>query len=580
MVQSKVSRPPSRLTSVAQLDFEPHGPVRESPRDWRDQVIYQLLIDRFDDNKDAPAYDPKTAPRGHDPRQGGVFQGGTLAGITRRLDYIQELGATAVWISPPFKQRQDDPGSYHGYAIQDFLAIDPRFGTLDDLKYLVAEAHRRGMYIILDIVLNHTGDVWGYEGGGGKPYNPDGPYPFGAWHKISKGAELGPDDAVWPIELQDPDAFKRRGQIRDLATCDRGECIDGDFFSLKDLDTSNPKVLDALIRIYKYWIAATDVDAYRIDTVKHIEPGAMTTFCNAIHEYTHRIGKHNFILFGEVIGDDELLHRYIGQNTPLKGSDEHYPRMNAVLDFPLYSVLEEVLKGQKTCGELRARYEKFGHYFRDFAEAGRYYVTFVDNHDQPSRPWRRFLHGADDPRLATLAIGYLLCNMGIPCIYYGTEQAFNGGDGSDVAIRETMFGGQWGAFDTTGVHFFNPDQPIYQAIAGVARIRHAEPALRYGRQYFRDISGNGKDFGCPTTGQSTLAFSRLLDTDEILITLNLDAKPRADWVLVDAILTPPGSKMIDLLNGGDPHPVKAAGEGLAAVQVKLQGHSMAILKKG
>jgi glycosidase len=503
----------TRLTSVEQLDFVPHEEVFPSPVDWRDHVFYQLLIDRFDNNeKGVPPYDPQKAPRGRDPEQGKVFQGGKIKGITRRLDYIQNLGCSAIWITPPFKQRQDDPGSYHGYGIQDFLAIDPRFGTLEDFRELVRQAHQRGMYVILDIVLNHTGDVWTYADDPSPSYNPEGPHPFGQWHKISKGKELGPDDAVWPVELQDPDCFNRRGPIGDIASCSGEECIKGDFHSLKDLNTSNPKTLDVLIKIYKYWIGATNIDGYRIDTVKHVDPPAMAIFCNAMHEYATRIGKKNFLIFGEIPGEDDLLHKYVGGNRPLEQENERYPNFDAVLDFPRYRVLDEVLKKQKPYIELRTRYEGFQHYFRDYSQATNYYITFVDNHDQPDRPGRRFLAGAENPQLAALAIGYLLCNIGIPCIYYGTEQGFDSAGDTDAAVRETMFGGKWGAFDTTGVQFFNPDHPIYKAIAGVAAVRRQEPVLRYGRQYFRETSSNGKDFGWGPEIKEILAFSRVLDT--------------------------------------------------------------------
>src|SRR5687768_17176050 len=151
-----------RLTSVQELDFTPHGEVFPSPRDWRDVFLYQLLIDRFDDNQEHPAYDPKTAKRGRDPQQARMFQGGKIKGITRRLDYIKNLGCNAIWISPPMKNRLEYNDSAHGYAIQDFLAVDPRLGTLEDLQELVREAHARGMYVIFDIVINHTGNNWAY----------------------------------------------------------------------------------------------------------------------------------------------------------------------------------------------------------------------------------------------------------------------------------------------------------------------------------------------------------------------------------------------------------------------------------
>src|SRR3954469_21201854 len=149
--------------SVRGLDFAPRGEVLPSPADWRDLVFYQLLVDRFDDNRDHPPYDPAPARRGRDVKQGAVFQGGNLKGITRRLDYLKNLGCTAIWITSPLKNRPGDPTSYHGYGAQDFLAVDPRFGTLADLQELVRAAHDRGMYVIQDIVFDHTGDVWAYE---------------------------------------------------------------------------------------------------------------------------------------------------------------------------------------------------------------------------------------------------------------------------------------------------------------------------------------------------------------------------------------------------------------------------------
>ncbi|UJS16941.1 MAG: hypothetical protein L3J17_13640 [Candidatus Jettenia sp.] len=152
-----------RITSIKELDFKPQEKAFPSPGDWRDLFIYFLLVDRFDDNKEnIPAYDPASAPVGRDPKQGGVFQGGNIKGIIRRLDYIRGLGANAIWLSPVLKNRQERMDSYHGYGIQDFLEVDPRFGTKQDLQELVRQAHKKDMYVILDIIINHTGDNWAY----------------------------------------------------------------------------------------------------------------------------------------------------------------------------------------------------------------------------------------------------------------------------------------------------------------------------------------------------------------------------------------------------------------------------------
>ncbi len=565
--------------SVNDLDFTPKNTIFPSPVDWRDVVIYFLLVDRFDNNGDAiPPYDPDTVVHGRDPRQGHIFQGGNLKGITRRLDYIRGLGARGVWLSPVFKNRQEKDDTYHGYGIQDFLQVDPRFGTIEDLRELVRQAHTREMYVILDIILNHTGDNWAYPGD--HPYyywkNAPAPFDFGFWREFDPAPGFQTNDAVWPQELQDPDAYKRRGRIRNWS--DRQEAIDGDFLSLKEMDITRPQILDTLIRAYKYWIAAADIDGYRVDTVKHMEATATALFCNAIREYGRRIGKHNFFIFGEVVGDDAVIQQYIGRNTRIPGTSERFPSLDACLDFPLYFILEEVLKGFADPALLRQRYERFRTLYTDHGGAGEYFVTFVDNHDQMSRPYRRFMHKNPYPAQIVLAMGYLLTSPGVPCIYYGTEQNFDGGGNSDAYVRECMFGGKWGAFDTTGHHFFIPDNPTYQAIARIAAIREQQPALRYGRQYFREISGNGTDFGHPMDGKCTLAYSRILDSTEILVALNLNRQPRDDFITVDAALNPPGSTMIDLLDPGREARVENRG-GRHVIKPALAGHAMAILRR-
>ncbi|MCF6188646.1 MAG: hypothetical protein L3J49_14380, partial [Desulfobulbaceae bacterium] len=446
--------------SVNDLDFTPEGNVFPSPVDWRDVVIYFLLVDRFDNNEDdIPAYDPDSAVHGRDPGQGHIFQGGNLKGIIRRLDYIKELGARGVWLSPVFKNRQEKKSTYHGYGIQDFLQIDPRFGSIEDLKELVRQAHDRKMYVILDIILNHTGDNWAYPGDFPYYYWKDAPAPFdfGFWREPDPAPGFQADDAVWPLELQKPDSYKRRGQIRNWSN--RQEAIDGDFLSLKELNITRPAVLDTLIRAYKHWIAEADIDGYRVDTVKHMEATATALFCNAIREYGRRIGKHNFFIFGEVVGDDAVIQQYIGRNTRMPGTSERFPSLDACLDFPLYFILEEVIKGFTSPALLRQRYERFRTLYTDHGGAGEYFVTFVDNHDQMSRPYRRFMHNNPYPTQVVLAMGYLLTSPGVPCIYYGTEQNFDGGGDSDAYVRECMFGGNWGAFDSTGQHFFRPDTP-------------------------------------------------------------------------------------------------------------------------
>jgi glycosidase len=567
---------PAVHQSVSELDFQPATALHPSPDDWRDQFLYFLLVDRFDNGQDTPPYQPGQVTPAPEPQQRNQFQGGNLAGITRRLDYIRDLGCTAIWLSPILKNRIDRNDSYHGYGIQDFLEVDPRFGTLEDLQHLTHEAHQRGLYVILDIVLNHTGDVWAYPDDQPYYYSRGETFPFGGWREADPAPGLQIEDAVWPQELQSPDAFKRHGQIRNWN--DPVESRDGDFLSLKELNLPRHDVLDTLIKVYKHWLAIADIDGYRLDTVKHMEDSATAIFCNAIREYAQRMGKHRFFLFGEIVAGDHTIQRYLGRNSRIEGTHERFPSLDAALDFPLYFTLEDVIKGFANPAFLRGRYDAFHHVYSDHGEAGRFFVTFVDNHDQMSRPYRRFMHGNPYPQQAVLAVGYLLTSQGVPCMYYGTEQGFDGGGSDDSYVRECMFGGTWGAFGSAGRHFFNPDHEIYRGIQAIAATRNQQPALRYGRQYFREISGNGIDFGHPLDGHCTLAWSRILDTDEILVAMNLTDQPRQDCVTVDRNLTAPGQTMRDFINPNRQVQVEETSTGRAFVRLDLPPHGLAIMK--
>ncbi|SFM57769.1 alpha-amylase family glycosyl hydrolase [Methanolobus profundi] len=571
------------VRSVNDIDFTPNDDVFPSPLDWRDVFIYFLLVDRFDNNEDdLELYDSSVKAQEPDISQGKRFQGGNIKGITRRLDYIKGLGANAIWLSPVFRNRQEMDDSYHGYGIQDFLKVDERFGTLEDLQELVREAHIRDMYVILDIIINHTGDNWAYPADHPYYYWKDapGPFDFGYWRTSGKRKDSDPflaNDAVWPEELQDPACYKRRGQIRDWN--DHDQAVNGDFFTLKELDVRQSSVLDTLIKVYKYWIRKADIDGFRMDTVKHLESSSTAIFCNAIKEYARYIGKHNFFIFGEIVGDDTTIQNYIGRNSRIPGTNERFPSLDAALDFPLYFVLEEVIKGFSDPSALRDRYDAFRDLYTDHGEAGRYFVTFVDNHDQMIRPYRRFMHGNMIHEQAVLAMSYLLTTQGIPCIYYGTEQGFDGGGHDDAYIRECMFGGNWGAFNTTGHHFFDPWHPIYAGISDVAKVRKMEKALRYGRQYFRQTSANGNDYSHPCSGKCTLAYSRILDTTEIIIAMNLDQEPRNDYVVIDKSLNSEGQRMIDLLDPEKEFFAETSGSRMV-VKVPLDAYGISILKKG
>src|SRR5499433_1978322 len=148
------------LNQAKRMSGQDKGPF-PSPEDWRDQWIYFLVVDRFNNPASPPQHRPFDDPGFFS------FQGGKFSGVQQQLPYIRQLGAGAIWLSPPLKNLPFSDGSYHGYGVHDFLRAEPRFADKtenadDELRALVDAAHAQGLYVIFDIVLNHTGDVFAY----------------------------------------------------------------------------------------------------------------------------------------------------------------------------------------------------------------------------------------------------------------------------------------------------------------------------------------------------------------------------------------------------------------------------------
>ena len=521
--------PNSRLIELDGVSTTVNSPF-SSPEDWRDQPIYFLFVDRFNNPSDVP--DPSAIP--YDALYGD-FRGGTFEGIRQKLSYLKNLGIGAIWLTPVQKNRQTSD-TFYGYAIQDFLRIDPRLASdrahpEKELRQLIDDAHDLGIYVIFDIVLNHAGDVFAYDFGPGgtsdsADFNNQGEYNI-LWRDAS-GAPSFPrlplpaaspplnlDAAIWPIEFQDNNVFRRKG---------KGGESGGDFESLKEIVTeyvdNSPQasgsgarfpIRETLIRIHQYLIAKFDVDGFRIDTLKYISPEFSRDFGNSIREYALSIGKKNFFTFGEVYDNEEKIRQFIGRDA-LAGGD--VTGVEAALDFPLFFKLPSFLKGfeppSSVVNVFEQREEIQKTVISSNGEVGKFFVTFLDNHDQNSRFYFDDSLGTFDNQL-TAGIAILFCLLGIPCLYYGTEQGLSGRGSSDQAVREAL----WGKPSA-----FNESSKFFVAASSVAKIRAQQPALRYGRQYFRPISGNGIDFGISNFASGILSFSRLLNDDEILVVVN------------------------------------------------------------
>jgi glycosidase len=548
-----------------------------SPEDWRDCWIYFLMTDRFN-NPSAPPNSVAAAPPADWDQIYNFRQGGTFKGIEQQLDYIASLGAGAIWLSPVLKNASPVPDwawNYHGYATQDFLTVDGRFasdGTSAtaalELAQLIESAHARGLYVVIDIVINHAARVFDYVINGAVTdsftdqsilYGPLGDeppiewlsgagLPQAAWtNTLPPPAALSPNDAVWPQDLQRDDFFRRRGnKVSDTAV--DGGFAKGDFGTMRQLvveyalaqnDQSalrhqygqNP-VLSILVLAYQYLIAQFDCDGFRIDTVKYVDPVMVETFGNAIREFALSMGKKNFFTFGEIYDDEATIEDFVGRNN--SGTDGY--GIDAALDFPLFFILPAIAKGMGDVAALRdvfiARKEAEKGVLSSHGEAGKFFVTFLDNHDQN----QRFNYPGTPSMQITIGLAVLFCLQGIPCIYYGTEQGLTGAKDNngqpDLTALESVREALWGktnAFDSTA--FF------YQQVQLFSALRAKEPALRYGRLYFREVSGNKQDFGYSSGQGGILAFSRILNDREVLLVANTNtASPFSGYILADSDL--------------------------------------------
>jgi glycosidase len=494
---------------------------------WQGQSIYQIITDRFFDGDNAN----NNADGNFDARKSRAVHGGDFKGLEQKLDYIKALGATAIWISPVVLNAK---GEFHGYAGRDFFEIDPHWGTLAELQHMVQAAHARGLLVIDDIIVNHGGDLID-SGDPGYPKFIAPPDGYSLRYRSSKQYA-----APFNTNAANPNLtnlFHNNGEIPDYKIAQHFEL--GELSGLDDFRTESPYIRSNMVEVYKYWIEQAGFDAFRIDTVKHVEMAFWQYWCPLIHEFAAKRGKPNFFMFGEVYdGSDVKCGSYTG--TKAGGAFA----LDSVLDYPLYYKIKNVFA--TASGNTRQLEERYNAIASNYDPAAQMrLVTFLDNHDQP-----RFMSisGATDARL-DLALLFLYTSRGIPCLYYGTEQGFNGG--TDPNDREDMFAGQFEQGPSVGDNF-NMTHPHFKMVARLNNFRRLYPALRFGAHinqwnnssgpglfaYSRRVAQNGEVFVAFNTSSSTQTLTNrptafgpgtriinLFDTNEILTVNNRSETP-------------------------------------------------------
>jgi alpha-amylase len=422
---------------------------------WEGKTIYQIVTDRFHNGD--KTNDQNTFP--DDPNR---FHGGDWQGVINKLDYLEELGADVLWLSCPYENDRDFMGSdgYHGYWPHNFEKAEPGFGSKDKLKELVEKAHDKGMKVMLDVVVNHTG------------YN----------HPAARDPEFR-------------DWFHREGSRNPFS---QYQLERGSLGGLPDLAVEKEQVARHIIDVHKSWVEETDVDGFRVDAIRHVPSDFLREF-----DTTMREGRENFLSVGEVFWND---HHYLARYQK--------ETQDTLFDFPLMQALKDVFGGnpdQSVKDRLKqfnnTREHNMGQAIMDLTKQGgssmkklsdvfsydhayenpRMLSTILDNHDT-----NRFLtHAGGDTSKLKLAAGFIFGIRGTPSVYYGTEAGLEGTMGSNR--KDMIFDG-------------NPE--LHDHFQSLIHLRKGSEALQLGTQ--TELLAEDEAY----------AFTRVLPGEEVVCAFN------------------------------------------------------------
>ncbi|KAI0637259.1 alpha-amylase [Trametes polyzona] len=344
--------------------------------DWRKRSIYQIITDRFalPEGADLTACDPAKQS----------FCGGTWNTIKDNLDYIQNAGFTAIWISP-VSQNYEGPRTpygdpYHGYWIADATKLNSRFGTAEDLKALSDELHRRGMYLMIDVVVNNV-----------------------------MALDTDPDYSKYMFK--DKSQYHPYCPIQWGDTTSEQNCWLGDTnVTLPDVNTQDPTVVSAYTQWIKALVEQFNIDGLRIDAAKHVNMDFWPKFCEAAGVYC----------IGEVFDADA------GKALQWQGEKA----LDAILNYPMYNALVEAftIPGPQNMSAVTEMIKQIKQKSTDPTLLG----NFLEDHDVP-----RWASLSVDPQSLWNAMIFNFMSDGIPIVYYGQEQGFNGN--ADPMNREPLW---------------------------------------------------------------------------------------------------------------------------------------------
>ena len=364
-------------------------------------VLYMLMPDRFASGRNITKPMKGLNPYVVDRSKPSLRHGGDLEGVRQHLDYFNQLGVTALWFTPVLENNSPDMNSqstYHGYATTNYYRVDPRFGTNEDYARLVAEAHAKGLKVVMDMIFNHCG----YD----HPWVKDMPskdwFNTPEWMKKGDGYYLQTSYKLTPV--LDPYASK----------VDKRETVDGWFVrSMPDLNQKNPHVMTYLIQNSEWWIETVGIDGIRMDTYPYADRKAMSQWMKILNEEYP-----NFNTVGETWVTEPAYTAAWQKDSKLSKVNSY---LKTVMDFSFYDKIN-LAKHEETDAWWKGLNRIYNSLCYDYLyENPSSVMAFIENHDTD-----RFLENGKDTLALKQALALLLTINRIPQLYYGTEVLMNG----------------------------------------------------------------------------------------------------------------------------------------------------------
>jgi glycosidase len=388
-------------------------------------VLYMLMPDRFAQGHGHQPQVKGMRPYKEDRSQPSLRHGGDLNGIREHLDYFNELGVTALWLTPVLENDSPDSdngySTYHGYATTDYYRVDPRFGTNDDYRRLCDEAHQKGLKVVMDMIFNHSG----FE----HPWTHDMPsrdwLNLPQWLVESKGTS----DARGTSFLQ---TSYKLTPVKDpyASQVDLKETTEGWFVpTMPDLNQRNPHLMRYLIQNSIWWIETIGIDGIRMDTYPYAFAEGMAQWMKELDEEYP-----NFNTVGETWVTEPAYTAAWQKDSRLS---EHNSYLKTVMDFSFFDKLAQA-KNEETDAWWKGLNRLYNSFVYDYLyEDPTHVMAFIDNHDTD-----RFLGNGHDSLALKQALALLLTVRRIPQIYYGTEIMMNGTkEKTDGHVRKDFPGG-------------------------------------------------------------------------------------------------------------------------------------------